>query len=83
MNEGLKRLLETNCIKGMPIYHCCVPLFLNPKGREGSSFFWPILRAAHHAQSPQPRNGERERERERERAGVLVAARIHPISLTD
>ncbi len=74
VNEGLKRLLETNCIKGTPLYHGCVPLCLNPKGREGSSFFWPILRATHHAQSPQPRNGERERER----AGVLVAACIHP-----
>jgi len=77
VNEGLKRVLETNCRKAMPIYHCCVALFLNPKGREGSSFFWPILRATHHAQSLQPRNGERERERERE-SSVLVAARIHP-----
>jgi hypothetical protein len=39
MNGASKRLLETNCIKGMPIYHYCVPLLLNPKGSEGSSFF--------------------------------------------
>jgi len=78
VNEGLKRVLETNCRKAMPIYHCCVALFLNPKGREGSSFFWPILRATHHAQSLQPRNGEREREREREqRFGGSAYSSIH------
>jgi hypothetical protein len=85
MKEGLKSLLETNCIKGMPIYHYCVPLLLNPKGREGSSFFWPNLRATHHAQSPQPRNGERERGREQALwwQRVFIHPIIHPISLTD